>query len=129
MSEPDSRIRDMTRLQPSELEYLRLKILEDTRTWVEPHVKGAIDSFNHDMVANTEHLEASLNDLRRQLQEIDEILRGKKGDNGLSSDLRLQSAVMQRMQEESRKRSTREWTVIVLLLGVLTKEFVQALIS
>ena len=129
MSEREDRVRDMTRLAPSELEFLRLKLLEDIRKWVEPHVRGAIDSLNHDMVANSEHLEHSLTELQKQLTEIDAILRGKKGDNGLSSDLRILRASIDRVETEARRRSAREWAVILLLLGVLVKEVAQALIS
>lgn len=129
MSEREDRVRELTRLAPAEMEYLRLKLLEEVRKWVEPHVRGAIDSFNHDMVANTEHLETSLEELKQKLSDIDAILRGKKGDNGLSSDLRLLKDAMERREAKDKKRSAREWAVIVLLLGVLVKEIAQALIS
>lgn len=117
-----SRVRDLTRVPEQEVELLRMKIHESIRAWVEAHVKGALDSFNNDVVANSEHLEKSLGQMESKLRQIDVILRGEKGDNGFASELRI-------LREAEKRRAWRERTVIALLIAVLVKEFAAILLA
>jgi len=122
MAEEMSRVRDLTRVPEQEVELLRMKIHESIRAWVEAHVKGALDSFNNDVVANSEHLEKSLGQMESKLRQIDVILRGEKGDNGFASELRI-------LREAEKRRAWRERTVIALLIAVLVKEFAAILLA
>jgi len=116
-SEPDHAVERRGRTEA------RLNRLEDQMLGVhqEMHsfVKGALSSFNNDLKQNSEHFLA-------EIERLDNLVRGPRGDNGLTSEVRK---LTDAFEVSRRRQAVFEGafiaTIVGAVVGLIFKLFLQ----
>lgn len=82
---------------------------------IERHLKGAIDSFNHD-------INVSLDRMMAEQKRVERIVVGERGDNGLTAAVASLSRDLRKLREAVARSERFSIAVLLCLLGIFVTQ-------
>ena len=107
---------------PQAQELIERRVTERMQAWTMEQIEEGVRRANEERRRETRRITDRLQELQLNQHELDRVLRGERGDNGLASDVLLLRKAEEQRQERERLRDRRQWAVLAIVVGLLISQ-------
>lgn len=104
------------------VEIVEHRVREHLQEWTRAQLERMVHEVLEERRAETRRLADRLTEVARHNKELDRILRGEKGSNGLAADVRSLREIEEARERRERYRALKEWGIIAGVISLIVAD-------